>query len=64
MRSHNVGALLPARTAPSLPASGVQLRSVVPSASVAVLASDMIHGRLVDDAARDVADAWARAHGK
>jgi hypothetical protein len=35
-----------------------------PTAAPPVLASEMVHGRLVDDVARDVVAAWPKAHAK
>lgn len=63
IRSHSVGLLLdreniavrPTASSPSSPSSAV-------SPAAPVLAADMLHGRLVDDAARDVVSAWTVAH--
>lgn len=47
VRSNAVGALLPPRAA---------------ATALPRLAADMLHGRAVDDAARDIATAWSRTH--
>jgi hypothetical protein len=50
VRSHAVGALLIPRVAPPLAAPQ--------------LAADFLHGRFVDDVARDIAAAWDRTHAR
>ena len=57
IRGSNVGMLLP-------PKSGLTTTSAPITAPPPVLAADVIHGRLVDDVARDVAAAWKRVHAK
>jgi hypothetical protein len=52
VRSTSVGALVAPR-----PPSG-------PMAAARPLAADVVHGRPVDDVARDVASAWSRAHAR
>ncbi len=47
VRSNAAGSLLPPRAV---------------SAATPVLAADVIHGRLVDDAARDIVAVWSRVH--
>ena len=54
IRSGAVGALLPPKTPAQRPAP----------LALQPLAADVIHGRLVDDVARDVSAAWASAHAK
>ena len=54
-RSSGVGVVVPPP-----PASSAATASVAPTP--AVLAGDVIHGRVVDDVARDIATAWSRAH--
>jgi hypothetical protein len=55
MESHTVGMLLPASQV-GVPGQG-------PSGATRVtLASEVLHGRLLDDAAREVATAWTTAH--
>jgi hypothetical protein len=46
VRSHSVGALLPPRATTATP----------------LLAADALHGRVVEDAVRDIAGAWSRTH--
>ena len=53
IRSHSAGLLLD-REAIGLPSAQ----------GAPVLAADMLHGRLVDDAARDVVSAWTAAHAR
>ena len=50
VRSTSAGALLPSRAPGPVPA--------------APLATDVVHGRLVDDVSRDVAAAWDRTHAR
>jgi hypothetical protein len=47
VRSNSVGALLPPRS---------------PQPLATPLAADVVHGRAIDDVARDVATAWGRTH--
>jgi hypothetical protein len=51
VRSNSAGALVPPRGA----------QGPVPAAP---MAADVVHGRLVDDVARDVAAAWDRTHAR
>lgn len=51
VRSHAMGALLP-----PLPAAG--------GAAAGPFASDVIHGRVVEDVARDVVASWDRTHAR
>ncbi len=56
MRSHSAGLVLEREAV---------VRSTSPAGATVVapvLATDVLHGRLVDDAARDVASAWTAAH--
>jgi hypothetical protein len=53
MKSNSVGMLLDPR--------GATVTAAVPAAR---LAGDVVHGRLVDDVARDVAAAWGAAHAR
>lgn len=53
IRSSGVGALVPA-------ASSSRVTRPAPQA----LAADVIHGRLIDDVARDIAAAWNKIHAK
>jgi hypothetical protein len=50
MQSHTAGVLLP--------------RPAVPGAAHVMLAAEMLHGRIIDEVARDVAAAWAPAHAR
>jgi len=50
VRSSSAGALVPPRVPGPVPAPP--------------MAADVVHGRLVDDVARDVAAAWDRAHAR
>jgi hypothetical protein len=54
VRSHSVGALMAPRTPPSSSSGTAGAR----------LAADVIHGRPVDDVARDVASAWSATHAR
>ncbi|MGH7436798.1 MAG: hypothetical protein ACRENE_14080 [Polyangiaceae bacterium] len=59
-RSHSAGMVLEREALPLA-------ASTSPSGAIAVapvLATDVLHGRLVDDAARDVASAWTAAHAR
>ena len=58
MRSHSAGLVLE-REAVARSTSPAGATVVAP-----VLATDVLHGRLVDEAARDVASAWTAAHAR
>jgi hypothetical protein len=66
IRSHSVGLLLDrqAIALPSSPSSAVTLSVGAPAPAVPILAADRLHGRLVDEAARDVVSAWTATHGR
>jgi hypothetical protein len=49
VRSTSAGALVPSRD---------------PAQATLPLAADVVHGRVVDDVARDVAAAWSRTHAR
>jgi hypothetical protein len=58
IKSSGVGALLP-----PVPPSRTRVPTPAPLAAQA-LAADVIHGRLVDDVARDIAAAWNKVHAR
>ena len=64
-RSGNAGMLLPPKTASTAPASGVTTQSkdfaATPVAKLR-LASEVIHGRAIDDAATELSASWKKAH--
>lgn len=65
-RSSAVGLLLPPKPGLDMK-SGVSTQSVTGAAASAtpvVLAQDVLHGKPLDEALRDTAAAWKRAHGK
>jgi hypothetical protein len=76
VQSHSIGMILPPRAVPVAPAgtttpaapaaSGAPATTGVTASSVTVaaprLAAEALHGRPVDDVAREIAAAWAAAH--
>jgi hypothetical protein len=56
MRSSSVGALLPPRV--------VANADVIGPPAAPRLAFEVIHGRLLDEVAHDVATAWSASHAK
>jgi len=65
-RSGNAGMLLPPKPVTTTPASGVTTQSTKDFAQTPVaklrLASEVIHGRAIDDAATEIATSWKKLH--